>query len=165
MLGGNKLSLNQSSSRLICFVKFKMLSQTQKVLRCLNSFYSMSSKNVFNFFIGNFICVRYQKVLCYLSLEFPALKWRLSSNLTGHNGIMFLYLKMAVKLTQCRRATGVFNTRTINIKIKNRLISKFCYFYNSNQVSKSIHQDLWAVYWNQSWYCTKILKQIILYSS
>ena len=53
-----------------------MLTKRHKVLGCLNKTLSISAKNVFNFFFGNFmICVMcYVKAMCYVSLEFPALK-------------------------------------------------------------------------------------------
>ena len=58
-------------------------------------FFSISAKNAFNFFMGNFIlllCFTFQKAMCCVSLEFPALK---GFNLIAHKGAMFFLLKDA----------------------------------------------------------------------
>ena len=70
---GNKLTLNQSPSGLS--IEVEMLTQTHKILGCLNNVLSTSAKDVFHFFIGNFMlfsCFTYPKAMCYVSLEFPA---------------------------------------------------------------------------------------------
>ena len=69
----NKLTLNQSPSGLS--IEVEMLTQTHKILGCLNNVLSTSAKDVFHFFIGNFMlfsCFTYPKAMCYVSLEFPA---------------------------------------------------------------------------------------------
>ena len=90
------LKLNQSPSGLIIGVE--MLTQRHKILGCLNNVLSISAKNVFNFFIGNFmlfLCFTYQKAMCYVSLEFPALKLKQGSTMIAHKGAMFFLLKDA----------------------------------------------------------------------
>ena len=92
----NKLTLNQSPSGLSIGVE--MLIQRHKTLGCLNNVLSTSAKNVFNFFIGNFMLFlrfTYQKVMCYVSLEFPALKLKQDSTMIAHKGAMFCILKDA----------------------------------------------------------------------
>ena len=92
----DKLTLNQSPSGLSIGVE--MLFQRHKILGCLNNVLSISTKNVFNFFIGNFIlflCFTYQKAMCYVSLEFPALKLKQDSTMIAHKGAMFCILKDA----------------------------------------------------------------------
>ena len=69
----NKLTLNQSPSGLS--IEVEMLTQRHKILGCLNNVLSTSAKDVFHFFIGNFMlfsCFTYPKAMCYVSLEFPA---------------------------------------------------------------------------------------------
>ena len=76
----------------------EMLSQSHKVLRYLNNIFSTSAKNVFNFFISNFILFLYfkfQKAMCYVSLEFSALRLRQGSTLVAHKGAIFFLLKDA----------------------------------------------------------------------
>ena len=93
----NKLSRNQSPSRLSIGVE--MLTQRHKVLGCLNNVFSISAENVFNFFTRNFIlllCFTYQKAMCYVSLEFLALKLKQDSTIIAHKGEMFFLLKDAV---------------------------------------------------------------------
>ena len=92
----NKLTLNQSPSGLSIGVE--TLIQRRKILGCLNNVLSISAKNVFNFFIGNFmlfLCFTYQKAMCYVSLEFPALKLKQDSTMIAHKGAMFCILKDA----------------------------------------------------------------------
>ena len=89
----DKLTLNQSPSTLS--IEVEMLTQRHKVLRCL-SFFSISSMNVFNFFISNFIwllCFTCQKALCYISLELPALNLKQDSTMIAHIGAMFFFPK------------------------------------------------------------------------
>ena len=96
LLRDNKLTLNQSPTGLSIGVE--MLTQRHKLLRCLNNVLSISAKNVFNFFIGNFmsfLCFTYQKAMCYVSLEFPALKLKQDSTMIAHKGAMFFLLKDA----------------------------------------------------------------------
>ena len=92
-----------------------MLTQRRKVLRCLN-FFSISSMNVFNFFISNFIwllCFTCQKALCYISLEL-ALNLKQDSTMIAHKGAMFFFsLKMSVNLNQYRGTIGLFNASII----------------------------------------------------
>ena len=93
----DKLALNQSPNRLSIGVE--MLTQRHKVLGCLNNVFSISAKNLFNFFTGNFIlflCFRYEKAMCNVSLEFPALKLKQGSTMIAHKGAMFFLLKDAV---------------------------------------------------------------------
>ena len=57
---------------------------------------SISAKNVFNFFIGNFIlllCFTYKKAMRYVSLEFPALKLKQGYTVIAHKGVMFFLIK------------------------------------------------------------------------
>ena len=92
----NKLTLKQSPSRLNIGVE--TLIQRHKILGCLNNVLLISAKNVFNFFIGNFmlfLCFTYQKAMCYVSLEFPALKLKQDSTMIAHKGAMFCILKDA----------------------------------------------------------------------
>ena len=92
----DKLTLNQSLSRVSIGVE--MLTQRHKILGCFNNVLSICAKNVFNFFIGNFIlflCFTYQKAMCYVSLEFPALKLKQDSTMIAHKGAMFCILKDA----------------------------------------------------------------------
>ena len=49
----NKLTLKQSPIGLI--IEVETLIQRHKILGCLNNVLSISTKNVFDFFIGNFI--------------------------------------------------------------------------------------------------------------
>ena len=89
-----------------------MLAQRHRVLGCLHNVFSISAKNVLNYFIDNFIlflCFTYQKSMCYVSLEFPALKLRQGSTLIAHIGAMFFSLKMPVNFTQYRGTIGVTN--------------------------------------------------------
>ena len=91
-----KLALNQSPSGLCIGVE--MLTQRHKILGCLNNVFSISAKNLFNVFTGNFIlflCFTYQKVTCYVSLEFPALRLKEGSTMITHKGAMFFLLKDA----------------------------------------------------------------------
>ena len=93
---GKELTLNQSPSGLS--VGVETLIQRNKILRCLNSVLSRSFKNVFNFFIGNFmlfLCFTYQKAMCYVSLELPALKLKQDSTMIAHKGALFCILKDA----------------------------------------------------------------------
>ena len=90
----DKLTLNHSPNELCIGVK--MLTQRHKVLGCLNNAFSISAKNVFSFFMGNFTlcsCLIYQKAMCYVSSEFLALKLRQGSSLIAHKGTMFFLLK------------------------------------------------------------------------
>ena len=92
----NKLTLNQSPSGLSIGVE--MLTQRHKILGCLNKVLSISAKNAFNFFIGNFmllLCFTYQKAMCYVSSEFPALKLKQYSTMIAHKGAIFFLLKDA----------------------------------------------------------------------
>ena len=92
----NKLTLNQSPCGMSIGVE--TLIQRHKILGCLNNVLSISAKNVFNFFIGNFmlfLCFTYQKAMCYVSLEFPALKLKQDSTMIAHKGAMFCILKDA----------------------------------------------------------------------
>ena len=76
-----------------------MLTLRHKVLGCLNNFFSISAMNVFNFFTSNFIlvlCFTYQKPMCYVSLEFLALKLKQDSTMIAHTVAMFCLLKDAV---------------------------------------------------------------------
>ena len=82
--------------------------------------------------------------MCYVSLEFPALKVRQGSTLIAHKGAIFFSLKMPINLTQYRGTTGVFNASIIMIKIKNRPRSRLYYFCKTEQVSKIF---------NFFWYC------------
>ena len=136
----DKLTLNQSPSTLS--IEVEMLTQRHKVLRCLN-FFSISSMNVFNFFISNFIwllCFTCQKALCYISLELPALNLKQDSTMIAHKGAMFFFsLKMSVNLNQYWGTIGLFNASIIMIKFKKRTISRLYYFCNTNQVSKNIY--------------------------
>ena len=71
----NKFTLNQSPGG--PSIGVEKLIQKHKILGCLNNVLSISAKNVFNFFIRDFmllLCFTYQKAMCYVSLEFPALK-------------------------------------------------------------------------------------------
>ena len=90
----NIQTLNQSPSGLSIGVE--MLTQRHKMLGCLNNSLSISAKNVFNFFIGNFIlflCFTYQKTMCYVSLEYPALKLKQdTSTMIAHKGAIFFIL-------------------------------------------------------------------------
>ena len=81
--------------------------------------------------------VLHTKKLCYVSLQFPALKLRQDCNLIVHKGAMFFYLMMPVNLTEYRRPIKVFNASIIMTKIKNKPISRRYYFCNTNQVSKN----------------------------
>ena len=93
LLEDDKLTLNQSPSGLSIG---EMLTQWHKLLGCLNNVLSISAKNVFNFFIGNFmsfLCFTYQKAMCYVSLEFPALKLKQDPTMIAHKGAMFCILK------------------------------------------------------------------------
>ena len=75
-----------------------MLAQRHKVLGCLKIVFAISAKNVFIFFIGIcilFLCLTYQKAMCYVSLEFSVLNLRKSSTLIAHDGAMFFLLKNA----------------------------------------------------------------------
>ena len=63
-----------------------------------HNIFSISTKNVFNILIGNFIlllCFTYQKAMCYVSVEFPALKLKQDSTIFAHKGAMFCILKDA----------------------------------------------------------------------
>ena len=76
----------------------EMLTQRHKILEYLNNVLSIFAKNVFNFFIKNFIlflCFAYHKAICYVSLEFPALKLKQNSTMIAHKGAMFFLLKDA----------------------------------------------------------------------
>ena len=42
-----------------------------------------------------FLCFTYQKAMCYVSLEFPALKLKQDSTMIAHKGAMFCILKDA----------------------------------------------------------------------
>ena len=92
----NKLTLKQSPSGLI--IRVETLIQRRKILGCLNNVLLISAKNAFNFFIGNFtlfLCFTYQKVMCYVSVEFPALKLKQDSTMVAHKGAMFCILEDA----------------------------------------------------------------------
>ena len=87
-------TLNQSPSGL--GIGVETLIQRNKILRCHNSVLSRSAKNVFNFFIENFmlfLCFTYQKAMCYVSLEFPGLKLKQDSTMIAHKGALFCILK------------------------------------------------------------------------
>ena len=116
----HKLTFNESPNGLCIGVE--SLTQRHKVLRFLNNVFSISAKNVFNFFIGNFsllLCFTCQKGMCYVSLEFPALKIRQDSTLIAQ--------KVAMGMI------GIINASVVMIKIKNRTISTIYYFCNTNQ--------------------------------
>ena len=92
----DKLTLNQNPSRLS--IGIEMLTQRYKMLRCLNNVLSISAKNVFNFLIGIFFffffsCFTYQKAMCYVSIEFPALKLKQDSTMNAQKSAMFFLLK------------------------------------------------------------------------
>ena len=92
----NKLTLKQSPSGLS--IRVETLIQRRKILGCLNNVLLISAKNVFNFFIGNFtlfLCFTYQKAMCHVSLEFPALKLKQDSTMVAHKGAMFCILEDA----------------------------------------------------------------------
>ena len=92
----NKLALSQSPSG--PSIEIEMLTQRHKVLGRLNNVFSISAKNLFNFFTGNFIlflCFTYEKAICYISLEFPALKLKQGSTMIAHKGAMVFLLKDA----------------------------------------------------------------------
>ena len=94
----NLFALNQSPSGLS--IEVEMLTQRHKVLGCLNNVFSISAKNLFNFFTRNFIlflCFTYQKAMCYVSLEFPALKLKQGSTMIAHKGTMFFLLEGCVR--------------------------------------------------------------------
>ena len=59
--------------------------------------FSLSSKNVFNFFIGNFILFLFYilKNYVYVSLEFPVSKLKQDSTMIAHKGAMFFLFKDA----------------------------------------------------------------------
>ena len=92
----NKLTLKQSPSGLSIGVE--TLIQRHKILGCLKNVLSISARNVFNFFIGNFmllLCSTYQNAMCYVPLELPALKLKQDSTMIVHKGAMFCILKDA----------------------------------------------------------------------
>ena len=69
-----------------------MSNQTLKVLGSLNNVSSISAKIVFNFFMCNFILFlhcTYQKSICYVLLEFPALKLRQGYTFIAQKGAIF----------------------------------------------------------------------------
>ena len=81
-----------------------MLTKRHKVLGCLNKALSISAKNVFNFFFGNFMLC----VMCYVSLEFPALKVR---QVTELENVMPEPLWLKLKTDQSLHST-TFVTQT-----------------------------------------------------
>ena len=81
--------------------------------------------------------VLHTKKLCYVSLQFPALKLRQDFTLIAHKGAMFFSLMMPVNLTQYRGPIKVFNASIIMTKIKNKPLSRRYYFCSTNQVSKN----------------------------
>ena len=90
----NKITLNQSPNGLS--IGAAMLIQGHKILGCLDNVLSISAKNVFNFFIGNFmllLCFTYQKAMRYVSLEFSALKLKQDSTMIARKDAMFCLLK------------------------------------------------------------------------
>ena len=92
----NKLTLNQSPTGLS--IEVETLIQRHKILGCLNNVLSISARNLFNFFIENFmlfLCFTYQKAMRYVSLEFPALKLKQDSTMAAHEEAMFCILKDA----------------------------------------------------------------------
>ena len=136
----NKLTLKQSPSGLS--IRVETLIERHKILGWLNNVLSISTKNVFSFFIGNFIlflCFTYRKAMCYVSLEFPALNLKQDSTMVAHKGAMFSILKEPVNLNQYWGTIGVLNASIILIKIKNRPISRLYYFCNTNQVYINIY--------------------------
>ena len=75
----NKLTLKQSPSGLSIGVE--TLIQRHKILGCLNNVLSISAKNVFNFFIGNFMLFLFyipkSYVLCFIRISSIKTKARL----------------------------------------------------------------------------------------
>ena len=72
----------------------KILSQRHKVLGFLNNVFSISAKNVFNFFIGMFVlflCFAYQKAMCYVSLKFQASKLKQDFTMIVQKCAMFFF--------------------------------------------------------------------------
>ena len=60
----------------------------------LSNVFSISAKNVFNFFIGMFVlflCFAYQKAMCYVSLKFQASKLKQDFTMIVQKGAMFFF--------------------------------------------------------------------------
>ena len=80
----NKLTLNQSPSGLSIGVE--MSTQRHKILGCLNNVLSLSAKNVFNFFIWNFVVFMFyipkSYVLCFIRISIIKTKVRFHQDLS-----------------------------------------------------------------------------------